>query len=151
MAKGAYITWTASEENNLQPWLSEHRWMSWERRAEEYSKQHNKDRSFESLRGKYNQLQKGIRRRRPISNRMSAHTRTVARRARYRHQRLPKGFPPHPPVFRPQTPDPWARRILQQQKISETSLPKASTVTLQFQYDHEPPSPAYHVTPGRSS
>lgn len=149
MPKGAYIPWTASEENNLERWLYEHRWMSWERRAEEYSKQHNKGRSFESLRGKCNQLRKGIRRRRPISDKMSARTRTTARRARYRRQRLSKGFPPCPPVFRLKAPDPWARRILQQGQISEIPRPRASAVTSQYPDDHKSPYSACHATPGR--
>jgi hypothetical protein len=149
MSKGAYIPWTASEENNLERWLSEHRWMSWERRAEEYSKQHNKGRSFESLRGKYNQLRKGIRRRRPISDRMSTRTRTAARRTRYRRQRLPEGFPPCPPVLRLKRPDPWARRILQQGQTSESSRPQAFVVASQYQNDHESLYPAYHAPPGR--
>lgn len=152
MSKGAYIPWTTSEEDNLERWLSEHRWMSWEKRAEEYSKQHNKGRSFESLRGKCNQLRKGIRRRRPISDRMSTRTRTASRRARalrYRHQRLPEGFPPCPPALRLKTPDPWARRLLQQRQISENQLPQASAVTSQYEDDHDFPCPAYHATPGR--
>ena len=114
MPKDIYLPWTESEEDNLEPWLSEYDWMPWKERAKEYSKQHDKDRSFESLRGKRNQLRKGIRRRRPISDRSTLRARTTARRALYRIQRLPQGFPPRPPTFRLKSPDPWARQLLQQ-------------------------------------
>ncbi|KAJ5300231.1 hypothetical protein N7508_007474 [Penicillium antarcticum] len=114
MPKEKHVPWTESEEDNLEPWLSIYDWMPWKERAKEYSKQHDKDRSFESLRGKRNQLRKGIRRRRPISDRSNLRARTTARRALYRIQRLPQGFPPRPPNFRLKSPDPWARQLLQQ-------------------------------------
>ncbi|OQE71172.1 hypothetical protein PENNAL_c0109G01971 [Penicillium nalgiovense] len=81
---------------------------------------------------------------------MSTRTRTASRRARalrYRHQRLPEGFPPCPPALRLKTPDPWARRLLQQRQISENQLPQASAVTSQYEDDHDFPCPAYHATP----
>ncbi|KAJ5593588.1 hypothetical protein N7537_010492 [Penicillium hordei] len=146
MPKGSYIPWTASEENNLEQWISEHLWLSWERRAEEYSKQHNKGRSFESLRGKYNQLRKGIRRRRPISDKLPTRIRTMTRRARYRRQKLPEGFPPCPPVHKLKASDPWARRLLQQGQQFGNARPRASVASLKKD-NYEPSYPAHHAAP----
>jgi hypothetical protein len=124
--------------------------MSWEKKAEEYSKEHGKGRSFESLRGKRNQLRKGIKRRRPISDRISTRTRITARRTRYRRQKLPMGFPPRPPALKLKARDPWARRIQQQGPQFGKAGPRASAVTLQNEDGYESSDPAHYAAPGRS-
>ncbi|KAJ6019373.1 hypothetical protein N7522_001440 [Penicillium canescens] len=151
MPKEKYLPWTESEEDNLEPWLSEYDWMPWKERAKEYSKQHDKSRSFESLRGKRNQLRKGIRRRRPIADRSTSRARATARRALYRIQRFPQGFPPRPPTFRLKSPDPWARQLLQQVHQYGNPHHQASAPAPQNKGDSQPAISPNNATPGRST
>ena len=143
MPKEKYLPWTESEEDNLEPWLSEYDWMPWKERAKEYSKQHDKDRSFESLRGKRNQLRKGIRR-------STLRARTTARRAPYQIQTLPQGFPPSPPTFRLKSPDPSARQLLQHVHQYGNPRHQASAPALQKEGDSQPAISPNNATPGRS-
>ena len=66
MPKAIYIPWAALEEDDLPHWLAQNRHLSWEEKAEKYTKDFGIPRSSESLRGKHNQLLKGIRRRRTL-------------------------------------------------------------------------------------
>ncbi|KAJ5155663.1 hypothetical protein N7492_008499 [Penicillium capsulatum] len=98
MPKAMYLPWTSSEEDNLPGWLSEYSHLSWEEKSKEYRRQFGHRRSPESLRGKQNQLQRGIRRRRLISQRFSTTRQTATRQARLRRRRHLLDIP-EAPIF----------------------------------------------------
>lgn len=103
MTKRKYHSWSSLEEANLQQWVACHLDLSWKARAEKYSTEVSQERSPESLRSKYSQLCNGIRRRRPIHNRLPSSYRRTAQQARYRQQRVLDGpvsiVVPSPPVL----------------------------------------------------
>lgn len=114
MSRNRYIPWAPEEEENLPAWLSRHEHLPWGEIREEYVRQFGLPRSIHSLRGKSDQLQKGQRRQRPISQRASELHHLAARRARRRGQRLLAMFPVSPPPLILKKPDPRVRRLLQQ-------------------------------------
>ena len=103
MTKRVYHSWSPLEEANLQQWVDCHLELSWKARAEKYSTEVSQERSPESLRSKYSQLCKGIRRRRPVHGRQPSSYRRTAQQARYRQQRVFGGpvpiVVPTPPVL----------------------------------------------------
>ncbi|KAF4226997.1 hypothetical protein CNMCM8980_007834 [Aspergillus fumigatiaffinis] len=61
MAKRNYRAWTPGEESDLEPWVALYPDLTWSERAEKYSIE-RKPRNAESLRAKFRQLKKNIRR-----------------------------------------------------------------------------------------
>ena len=103
MTKREYHSWSPLEEANLPQWVARHLDLSWEERAEKYSSEVSKGRTSESLRSKYTQLRKGIKRHRPIHSRPSSSCRRTAQQARHQQQRALNGpvsiVVPAPPVL----------------------------------------------------
>lgn len=60
MTKARHIPWTLSEEDKLSGWLAGNKHLSWEEKADKYCHEVGLDRGPDSLRGKQNQLLKGI-------------------------------------------------------------------------------------------
>lgn len=112
MSKANYIPWSPSEEQDLRDWLSQHQHLSWKKKSKEYLRETGIKRGPESLRGKYNQLLKGIYRRRSIS----------ARRARLRYRKSggcqrpmhTSRIPSSPLARNLRAPDLWARQPVQE-------------------------------------
>ncbi|KAJ5414983.1 hypothetical protein N7509_000081 [Penicillium cosmopolitanum] len=71
MSKATYIPWSSPEEQRLLAWLSHNQHLSWDEKSEKYQLDFGLARGPDSLRGKQNQLIRGIRRRRSISGRPS--------------------------------------------------------------------------------
>ncbi|KAJ6118892.1 hypothetical protein N7471_013512 [Penicillium samsonianum] len=114
MSEVIYIPWSSAEEVNLLGWLSQHQHLSWDDKSNEYSDTFGHYRSPESLRGKQNQLMKGIRRQRLVSKRTLSELRHVAvRRTRRRRRRKFSDNLDSPPTSLG-APDP--RERLQQQQ-----------------------------------
>ncbi|KAF4228335.1 hypothetical protein CNMCM8980_006930 [Aspergillus fumigatiaffinis] len=61
MAKRNYRAWTPGEESDFEPWVALYPNLTWSERAEKYSME-RKPRNAESLRAKFRQLKKNIRR-----------------------------------------------------------------------------------------
>jgi hypothetical protein len=114
MSRNRYIPWAPEEEENLPAWLSRHEHLPWGEIREEYVRQFGLPRSIHSLRGKSDQLQKGQRRQRPISQRASELHHLAARRARHREQRHLVVLPVSPPPLNLKRPDPRVRQLLRQ-------------------------------------
>ncbi|KAJ5414985.1 hypothetical protein N7509_000083 [Penicillium cosmopolitanum] len=70
MSKANYIPWSSWEEQALPEWIAHNGHLSWEKKSEKYRRVFGLPRGPESLRGKYNQLLKGIHRHRSISGNM---------------------------------------------------------------------------------
>ncbi|KAJ5488045.1 hypothetical protein N7530_002345 [Penicillium desertorum] len=86
--------------------MSRHQHLPWKEKREEYFRQTGKWRSISSLGSKLEKLDQGIRRRRPL----------------YEEVVQPKpigGAPSFPPPLILKTPDPLARRILEQWRQAE--------------------------------
>ncbi|KAI3113560.1 hypothetical protein CBS147330_9835 [Penicillium roqueforti] len=114
MSEVIYIPWSSAEEVNLLGWLSQHQHLSWDDKSNEYSDTFGHYRSPESLRGKQNQLMKGIRRQRVVPKRTLSELRHVAvRRTRRRRRRKFSDNLDSPPTSLG-APDP--RERLQQQQ-----------------------------------
>jgi hypothetical protein len=114
MSERIYIPWSSAEEVNLLGWLSQHQHLSWDDKSNEYSNTFGHYRSPESLRGKQNQLMKGIRRQRLVSKRTLSELRHVAiRRTRRRRRRK---FSDNLDSPRTRLGDPDSRERLQQQQ-----------------------------------
>src|SRR3954468_7476449 len=111
MSKANYIPWSPSEEQSLPDWLSRHQHLSWEEKSIEYRCDTGIARGPESLRGKHNQLLKGIYRRRSISARCRRKNAQAVGRQRLAH--IP-GIPNSPPALNLRAPDPQARQLLRQ-------------------------------------
>ncbi|KAJ6105146.1 hypothetical protein N7523_010273 [Penicillium sp. IBT 18751x] len=126
MPKASYIPWTSEEEETLEGWLSQYSHLSWNSRSEEYHKQFGRRRSPESLRGKRNQLQKGIRRHRLINGRHRVSRRTAVRRARFGRRQHWLDIPKPPPALKMMTPDPDARRLMQRFAGNQTPHEKTN-------------------------
>ncbi|KAJ5291512.1 hypothetical protein N7478_000763 [Penicillium angulare] len=87
MPKAIYIPWTESEEELLLGWLAQHKRLSWEEKSEKYTDDFGMPRTPESLRGKYNQLLKGIRRQRVIPRHFTTSRRERPKQARRKSSR----------------------------------------------------------------
>lgn len=125
MPKAMYLPWSSSEEDNLPRWLSEYSHLSWEEKSKEYRRQFGYRRSPESLRGKQNQLQRGIRRRRLISQRFSTTRHTATRQARLRRRQHLLDIPA-PPIFsvrgpRHETMQPRRRFLIEESRQEDRS------------------------------
>lgn len=131
MSEVIYIPWSSAEEVNLLGWLSQHQHLSWDDKSNEYSDTFGHYRSPESLRGKQNQLMKGIRRQRLVPKRTSSELRHVAvRRTRRRRRRKFSDNLDSPPTSLG-APDP--RERLQQQQdgshgSSRSEFPQLSEI-----------------------
>ncbi|KAF5861550.1 hypothetical protein ETB97_012799 [Aspergillus alliaceus] len=66
MAERNYRLWSPIDERKLLRFLNRHRHLMWEQRAAKYCSEVNVGRTIESLRSKYAQLRRGIRRLRVI-------------------------------------------------------------------------------------
>lgn len=114
MSKANYIPWSSWEEQALPDWLSRNDHLSWEEKSEKYRRVFGLPRGPESLRGKYNQLLKGIYRRRSISARLSQRRRKHALTAsRQRPLQSPVGSS-STSVLNLRAPDPRTRQMFQQ-------------------------------------
>ena len=114
MPRGNAIGWSQSETDNLLPWLSRHRGLSWEARSRAYFRQYRVFRTVESLRGKkYQILRKQLEQRRPP---------VLYGSKRYRRQcrlqRKPNKLPESPPTLRLGDPDPELWKEVQRLRIS---------------------------------
>jgi hypothetical protein len=116
MSEVIYTPWSSAEEVNLLGWLSQHQHLSWDGKSKEYLHTFGHYRSPESLRGKQNQLMKGIRRQRLVSKRTLSNLRhgAVSRTRRRRRRKLSDNHQSTP--TRLGAPDP--RERLQQQQGS---------------------------------
>lgn len=83
MPRDNTISWSQSEEENLLPWLSRHRELSWKARSNAYFKQYRRRRSGESLRGKQNQI---LRKLGQVRRRTSSLQHAAAHRVQTRHR-----------------------------------------------------------------
>lgn len=120
MSEVIYIPWSSAEEVNLLGWLSQHQHLSWDDKSNEYSNTFGHYRSPESLRGKQNQLMKGIRRQRLVPKRtLSEPLHVSVRRTRRRRRRKLSDNPESPPT-RHGAPD-LGERLQQQQDRSQES------------------------------
>lgn len=107
MPRGNAIGWSQSEADNLLPWLSRHRELSWEARSRAYFRQYRVVRTVESLRGKkYQILRKQLEQRRP-----PVPSGTKRCRRQYRLRRGRRELPESPPTLRLGYADPelWER------------------------------------------
>ncbi|KAJ6105188.1 hypothetical protein N7523_010262 [Penicillium sp. IBT 18751x] len=119
MSKMIYTPWSSAEEDNLLVWLSQHQHLSWDDKSKEYLNTFGHYRSPESLRGKQNQLIKGVRRQRFVSKRTLSELRHMAvHRTRRRRRRKFSGSLDSPST-RLGAHDPQER--LQQQDSSHVS------------------------------
>ena len=135
MTKREYQSWSPLEEANLPQWVARHLDLSWEERAEKYSSEVSKGRTSESLRSKYSQLRKGIKRHRPIHGRPSSCRRT-AQQARHQQQRAlnpPVSIVvPTPPVL---------------MKARSTKMQAKWQQVLKYTPSHQPPAHPTHQLP----
>ena len=114
MPRGNAIGWSQSEADNLLPWLSRHRGLSWEARSRAYFRQYRVFRTVESLRGKkYQILRKQLERQRP-----PVLYGTKRYRRQYRLRREPHELSESPPILRLGDPDPELWRRVQRLRIS---------------------------------
>ncbi|KAJ5347006.1 uncharacterized protein N7506_000259 [Penicillium brevicompactum] len=121
MSEVIYIPWSSAEEVNLLGWLSQHQHLSWDDKSNEYSNTFGHYRSPESLRGKQNQLMKGIRRQRLVPKRtLSEPPHVSVRRTRRRRRRKLSDNPESPPT-RHGAPDLGGRLQQQQDRSQESS------------------------------
>ncbi|CEJ62881.1 hypothetical protein PMG11_11366 [Penicillium brasilianum] len=119
MSDGKYTLWTVEEEDNLQEWMSHHQHLPWKKKREEYFRQTGKWRSISSLRSKLEQLDQGIRRRRPLYEEVVQPA--YAQKLPLQRSLL-ENLPLSPPPLILKTPDPVARRILEQWRQAEIRL-----------------------------
>jgi hypothetical protein len=96
MARGNAISWSQTETDNLLPWLSRNRHLSWEGKSRAYFLQNRVVRSIESLRGKKYQLL----RKRHEQQRLSVRSGTKKRRRQYLLRRKSRELPESPPILR---------------------------------------------------
>lgn len=120
MSKARYIPWTPFEEGKLPGWLADNRSLSWQERAEKYCREVGLDRGPESLRGKQNQLLKGISRRRLISASHSSFPRGLRRLARHQQKKRSPAVPAQSLAVRLKRSDSDARQLLRQLRPEET-------------------------------
>ena len=136
MTKQEYHSWSPLEEANLPQWVARHLELSWEERAEKYSSEVSKGRTSESLRSKYSQLRKGIRRHRPIHGRPPSSCRWTAQQARHQQQRALNGpvsiVVPTPPVL---------------MKARSTKMQAKWQQVLKYTSSHQPPVHPTHQLP----
>ncbi|KAJ5642322.1 hypothetical protein N7490_006322 [Penicillium lividum] len=135
--KAEYISWLPEEEDNLQEWIARHKHLPWKEICREYFRQHGKRRSINSLRSKLEQLEKGIRRKRPATQRAPQHTRPAARHNR---RSFLETLPAVPPPLVLKSPDPHAHRILQQWRQAEARQ-KYTVIERAPSTEEEPMSP----------
>lgn len=114
MSKANYIPWSPSEEQSLRDWLSRHQHLTWKKKSKEYHRDTGIARGPESIRGKYNQLLKGIYRRRTISARLSKLPRKNAQAVGCQGPTFMPSIPNSPPALNLRAPDPQARQLFQQ-------------------------------------
>ncbi|OQE73286.1 hypothetical protein PENNAL_c0090G03528 [Penicillium nalgiovense] len=131
MSEVIYIPWSSAEEVNLLGWLSQHQHLSWDDKSNKYSNTFGHYRSPESLRGKQNQLMKGIRRQRLVSKRTLSEPRHVAVRRTRRRRRGKLSNNLDSPPTRLETPDPQERLQQQQDRShgsSRSEFPQLSEI-----------------------
>jgi hypothetical protein len=113
MSKANYIPWSPSEEQSLRDWLSRHQHLTWKKKSKEYHRDTGIARGPESIRGKYNQLVKGIYRRRSISAKLSKLHHKKAQAGGHQRPNLMPSSPNPPPALKLRAPDPQARQLFQ--------------------------------------
>ncbi|KAF4766686.1 hypothetical protein HAV15_010625 [Penicillium sp. str.  len=137
VTKGPYIPWSPEEEEILPTWVSCNEHLPWVEIREEYVRQFKIPRSVHSLRGKLDQLQKGHRRKRPISKRAAELHHIAARQARHQQQRLWVVLPASPPPLNLKKTNPQVRRLLRQMKQLETARSYTSARSLLLEDDSQ--------------
>ncbi|KAJ5640326.1 uncharacterized protein N7484_008188 [Penicillium longicatenatum] len=148
--KADYIPWSAEEEDDLQEWAARYAHLSWKEKCEEYFRQHGKRRSINSLRSKLEQLEKGIRRRRPVGHRATQRAGPAKHHSRCRQRSFLETIPAAPPPLIFQSPDPYARQVLQQWHQVEADGNFALTERAPSS-EEEPMSPMTPLSLGGSS
>jgi hypothetical protein len=125
MARGNAISWSQTETDNLLPWLSRNRHLSWEGKSRAYFLQNRVVRSIESLRGKKYQLL----RKRHEQQRLSVRSGTKKRRRQYLLRRKSRELPESPPILKLGSADPELWQMIQslQTSLEACSLHSRST------------------------
>ncbi|KAJ5365293.1 hypothetical protein N7517_008179 [Penicillium concentricum] len=118
------IGWSLSEEENLYPWLLQHREMSWKAKSKAYFRQFGLKRTGESLRGKRNYL---LREYRAIQKRLSKASQSGKRQPRVRREEAPRSFLPSPPIFTPRASSAKTRHLLH--AIQQRTVPERRFIT----------------------
>lgn len=103
------IAWSLSEEENLHPWLLQHRGMSWKAKSKAYFRQFGLKRTGESLRGKRNYL---LREYRAMQKRLSEASQSGKRQPRVRREEALRIFLASPPIFTPRASSATAHHLL---------------------------------------
>ncbi|KAJ5500685.1 hypothetical protein N7453_009736 [Penicillium expansum] len=103
------IAWSLSEEENLHPWLLQHRGMSWKAKSKAYFRQFGLKRTGESLRGKQNYLS---REHLAMHTRLSEASQSGEAQPRVRHEEASRILPPSPPSFTPRASSAKTRHLL---------------------------------------
>ena len=126
MPRDNVVPWSPSEEQNLLPWLSRNRKLSWKAKAKAYSRQHLINRSGESLRGKQNHL----RRKRRLARRIS-HSSNLFRRRRPHAQRrrVPVQLPMSLPVLTMNAPNREVGQLLESFRLRFSGPSSQATVS----------------------